>query len=246
MCFSAEVSFGSAVTLAAAGAWCVRTAIRRAPWLWPLAIVPCLFGVQQASEGLVWVGLRGRSDRLVQVSARVYLFFALAFWPTWFSVAASRIESEPGRRRFLTAWAALSTSWFFVIYLPMVWGNSPPSVCEVCHSIRYEYADAGGMWQEPPGRWVQRLLYVLTASVPLLLSSARRLLLAPVALSVLSAVLAACLFDYAFTSVWCLWSAAVSVSLIYVVSTAPKCCPGGPQALTGEWGGIEVVRRRAG
>src|SRR5262249_52495325 len=104
MCFSAEVSFGSAATLIAAGAWCLRTAYRRAPWFWPLAIVPCLFGVQQASEGLVWMGLHRRADGLVQVAAGVYLFFALAFWPTWFSVAASAMESKPGRRRFLALW----------------------------------------------------------------------------------------------------------------------------------------------
>lgn len=185
-------------------------------------MVPCLFGIQQASEGLVWVGLDRQAARLVQVSAGVYLFFALAFWPTWFSVAASLIEPEPGRRRFLAVWAALSTMWFLVVFLPLLGEFGPPTAREVHHSIRYEYADAGGRWQEPLGRWVQRLLYFLTAAVPLLTTSARRLLLIPVGLSVLSAVVAACLFDQAFTSVWCLWSAVASVTLMYAVSIAPK------------------------
>jgi hypothetical protein len=221
MCFSAETSFGSAATLIAAGAWCVRTANRRAPWFRPLAVVPCLFGAQQVAEGLVWVGLHRRAPGLVQVSAGVYLFFALAFWPTWFSVAALLIEPEPGRRRFLAVWAALSTAWFVVVFLPLLGDFGPPGAREVNHSIRYDYADAGGRWQEPLGRWAQRLLYCLTSAVPLLATSARRLLLVPVGSSVLSAAVAACLFDYAFTSVWCLWSAVASLALMHAVSIAP-------------------------
>src|SRR5262245_47232175 len=154
MCFSAEASFGSAGTLIAAGAWCLRIANRRARWSWPIAVVPLLFGVQQASEGFVWVGLHRHAGRLLQVSAIVYLFFALAFWPTWFSVAASVIEREPGRRRFLAAWAALSTAWFFVMFLPLMGDVGSLDVSVEKHSIRYEYADAGCSWQEPPGPWV--------------------------------------------------------------------------------------------
>ena len=225
MCFSAEVSFGSAAVLISAGAWCLRSATRRALWIWPFALVPCLFGVQQASEGLVWVGLHRQAAGLVQVSAGVYLFFALAFWPTWFSVAATLIESHPVRRRFLAVWAASSTGWFFVIFLPLVGEFGPPTVREVHHSIRYEYADTGGRWQEPLELWVQRLLYILTAGVPLVTTSARKLLLIPLGSSLLSAVVAACLFDHAFTSVWCLWSAVASAGLVYAVAIAPEKPP---------------------
>lgn len=232
MCFSAEVSFGSALVLISAGAWCMRTAIRRAPWLRPLAIVPCLFGVQQASEGLVWVGLHHNATGLVEISAGVFLFFALAFWPIWFSVAMFLIESEPRRRKFLLVWAMLSTAWLVVIFLPLLGEYAPPHAEVVHHSIHYKYADLGGRWQSPLGLWVQRLLYILTVTVPVFTSSAKRLMLPPLGLSILSAIVTVCLFDYAFTSVWCLWSALVSLWLIHAISTAPKEPPnqsGGPR-----------------
>lgn len=222
MCISAEVSFGSAAALISAGAWCLRTAARRARWLWPLAVVPCLFGVQQAFEGFVWVGLHQQAAGLVEISAGVYLFFALAFWPTWFCVAAVLMESEPRRRRFLAVWAVLSTGWLIFVFLPVLGDFGPPHARVLHHSIRCDYSDAGGWCQDPLGRWGQRLLYGLTVTVPVLTSSASRLMRLPLGLSLFSAIVAACLFDYAFTSVWCLWSAFVSFWLIRVISTAPK------------------------
>ena len=83
MCFSAEASFGAAALLVPSGAYCLRSAVRKMPRWLPLAAVPLVFGIQQCSEGLVWVGL-GRDDAaLTREASLVYLFFALTFWPCW-------------------------------------------------------------------------------------------------------------------------------------------------------------------
>ncbi len=225
MCFSAEVSFGSAAALVAGGTWCIRTAARRAPWAWPLAIVPCVFGIQQAVEGFVWVGLHQHSPATVALFAGVFLFFALAFWPIWCCVAVYLIEPDPRKRKFLFAWAMLSMAWLFVVFLPMIVEHGLPNAEIVGHSIHYDYWDIGGRWAEPMAIWLQRLMYVITISVPILTSSSRKLMLLPFTLCVLSAFAAMFLFDYAFTSVWCFWSALLSLWLVYMISRSPYELP---------------------
>jgi hypothetical protein len=222
MCFSAEVSFGSAVVLISVGACSLRAALRKAPWFWPLAVVPCLFGVQQASEGLVWLGLDRKDGRLVLVSAKVYLFFALAFWPTWFSLSAALIEPTTRMRAILAGWTALSTVWFFVAFLPAVAQLDLTAVRVAHHSIRYEAPDTGAPALQPLEPSAQRSLYALTAAVPLLATSVRRILLIPVGLTLVSGAAAEYLSEHAFTSVWCLWSALASVTLWYSVLVAPR------------------------
>ena len=57
MCFSPEVSFAVGGALIPAGAYCLRATWSVAPRLLPLAAMPALYGVQQAAEGFVWLGL---------------------------------------------------------------------------------------------------------------------------------------------------------------------------------------------
>lgn len=220
MCFSPEVSFASAAVLIPTGMFCLWTAARKAPRLWPLAVVPCVFGVQQACEGLVWLGIHCGNGKLCSAAALVYLFFALAFWPIWFSIAAAVIEPNPTRRRFLTVWAVLSTGWFWFAYLPVLDGTCAPGPHVHHQSIRYDHADA--MSGAPIVQWAVRLLYVLTATVPALTTSLWRTLLLPASLGVVSAGAAVLAYEHAFTSVWCLFAAVLSVSLVYTIATAPE------------------------
>lgn len=215
MCFSPEVSFGAAAALIPTGVYCLRVAARRCPRLWPMALVPCVFGVQQAVEGIVWIGLRTGDHPLTTVAARVYLFFALAFWPIWFSLAAAMVEKPGPRRVFLSVWAALSAGWL-VVYLPALTG-SDGRTAHVCHSsVRYHYPDSV---LSAVGEWTVRGVYLLTAAGPLVISSARRVLAVPVTLGVSSAGVASVVYDHAYTSVWCLFSAALSASLARVLHT---------------------------
>lgn len=212
MCFSPEASFGAAVVLFPTGVYCLRAALRRRPRLWAVAVVPCVFGLQQAIEGFVWLGLDAGYEPLVRIAARAYLFFAQAFWPIWFCLAAAVAEPPGRRRRFLTAWATLSLGWL-VCYLPVL-TNLDERTAHVCHhSIRYDYPD--GWLDSPAELWAVRGLYLISATVPYLVYSSRRVTAVPVALCVAAAGVAAVLYDHAFTSVWCLFAAVLSASLAW-------------------------------
>jgi hypothetical protein len=222
MCFSPEVSFGSAAILASSSAWCLREAARKARWFWPLAAVPGFFALQQASEGFVWIGLDRDDARVVESAARVYLFFAIAFWPTWFSVTAVLIEPSGIPRRFLGAWMVVSTLWFSAVYLPIGRHLTSSNVRVVHHSIRYETSDAGATSLKPLTVWGQRLLYAITSAVPLLVMSARKLTVIPVGSTVVTGAVAAYVYDAAFTSVWCLSAAAFSLALMHSAAIASR------------------------
>lgn len=200
----------------------------RAQWFWPFAMVPCLFAMQQAAEGVVWLGLLQPNEMLVTVGSGVFLFFAIAFWPTWFSLAATLVESNPRKRTVLTIWTIVSTVWFFAIYLPLLGVYGPPAAQIVERSVRYEYADTGGLWPSSLALWIQRGAYALSSALPILICSANRLLRVPLVLSLVSFIVSAVLYDHAFTSVWCFWSALVSGLLAWSVSWAPAQPPGTP------------------
>src|SRR5262249_46083611 len=143
MCFAPEASFALGGVLLGAGAHCVRTAARRnRSWLL-LAVTPVLFGVQQVSEGLVWVGLRGEEAALVRPASLFFLFFALALWPFWMPLAAARIEARAAARRAWFALAVLGLGWFVLLYGPIIYDPdrylTTPRV--VHHSIVYDYTE---------------------------------------------------------------------------------------------------------
>lgn len=236
MCFSPEASFASAAVLLPFGAFTLRSALRTAPRMWPFALVPCVFGLQQACEGFVWFGLERGDESLTRPAARAYLFFALAFWPFWFSTCAAIIEPKRGRRWLLAAFALLSTGWFWFAYLPVLTDPLAAGACVCHHSIRYTYSDTFVVGSFGP--WELRAAYLLTAALPVGFCSLRRVLLVPLALAAASAGAAAVVFDYAFTSVWCLFAAVLSVSIAHTIAHA--AVPWTAESLVPAWGRAEV------
>jgi hypothetical protein len=218
MCFSAEASFAVAGALVPMSVYCLRASARRLPRYWAFALIPFAFAVQQTAEGVVWLGLRHGYTNLVPVASGVYLFFAFAWWPFWFPFAATIASTRPNARRWLAVIAGLSSSWFFLAYLPMLFDPQPRLAAEIAHhSIRYAYADdviLGGM-----ARWPATALYALCTGGPLLLLG-RRELVVPVVLGIGSFVTAGLVYNHAYTSVWCFFAALLSAYCVYFFATA--------------------------
>jgi hypothetical protein len=60
MCFSASASFIAGATLSAVGLATLRMTKRKAEI--PFAMIPLLFGVQQITEGMIWLSFRNESS----------------------------------------------------------------------------------------------------------------------------------------------------------------------------------------
>ncbi len=220
MCFSPEASFALGTVLLPAGAYCVRTAVKRnASWL-PLALTPLLFGVQQVSEGLVWVGLRSEEATLVRPASLIFLFFGLALWPFWMPLAAAWIESRPAARRVWFAMAVLGLGWFVLLYLPILYDPDRYLTTRVeHHSIAYDYTEVPVVRAVPPELF--RFIYAIIGGLPLIGCSDGRVRVFGILLGV-AAVVSRLVFVYAFASVWCFFAAALTLYLCHALTRIAK------------------------
>lgn len=60
-----------------------------------------LFAIQQAIEGLVWLGFTNHAPELVRAATLAHAFFAYLLWPAWLPLAVRLIEPGAGRRQVL-------------------------------------------------------------------------------------------------------------------------------------------------
>jgi hypothetical protein len=224
VCFSATASFTVGGALLPAGAYCVGAALRKRPSYLGLAVVPLVFGIQQISEGFVWLALDHKQDEAVRAGSLVFLFFALAFWPWWFSVAGALIEPN-SRRRWLFVYAAcFTTVWFWLLYYPLVTGDHALlRTTTVHHSIFYDYYDLP-IYDYNVARPVLQLLYVASVGLPMALGSVSWGRFPALVLAATAAV-SAVVYYYAFVSVWCFFAAVLSLSLCVLFYWLPSPVP---------------------
>jgi hypothetical protein len=83
MCFSAPVSFAASALLLPIGFYSLRLAYQQNPDYIPLAAILIAVAIQQACEGLVWLGIETGSLPETNLGAFGFLAFAYWFWLFW-------------------------------------------------------------------------------------------------------------------------------------------------------------------
>ena len=129
MCFSAQASFFTAGLLVSIGIATIYKA-RSTPPLRCFSLIPLLFALQQAAEGVIWIG----ATSLLFAAQTLFLSIALIVWPIWIPLSIAQLEISPVRR--------------FVLYLLVlagaVWGvfalESIRSATTLIHSCHISYS----------------------------------------------------------------------------------------------------------
>ncbi|MEM7176173.1 MAG: hypothetical protein AAF503_00590 [Pseudomonadota bacterium] len=101
MCFSANASFTAAAVLGVAGSITMATALRknlsRGECL--MASFPLVFALQQAAEGVVWLGITGDiAPWLMALGTYSFVFAAYVFWPVMDPLLGWMLEPTGLRR----------------------------------------------------------------------------------------------------------------------------------------------------
>lgn len=197
----------------------MQRSVTRCPELVGFAVIPLAFGIQQFAEGFVWIGLEQQNDRMVSTGAAVFLFFALAFWPLWFPIAAAIAEPAPARRRLMAGWMLVAIGWTWFAWIPLLRNtNEYLSACICGSSIQYAYSDHLVIM---PGlmRWTGTFVYLACTIGPLLTMSLWRKAVVPAVLGMTSVFLTAWLYHDTYTSVWCFFASTISIYCIFLFAT---------------------------
>lgn len=214
MCFSASVSYGAAAVLITTGLYSVNQARRLHTSYRVMAVVPLLFGVQQAFEGRVWQLLDAGEVGSTVPFALGFLFFSHFLWLWWIPLTSCLVERKRIRKRVFLGITLFGGVAGGLVYGTLLFNAGWLSVGVEGHSIVYDVASP---YRGPISIGIPpSALYALIILVPLLFSSQRhfRIFGGLVAVSI---VAASVFYGYAFVSVWCFFAAVLSLYLVVML-----------------------------
>ena len=202
MCFSATASFTAGTALSVVGGLTLRKSQGRMEL--PIAAVPLLFGVQQFTEGFVWLGLRNDLPMLRSWSTYIFSLFSHVLWPIFVPFAILLVETSRRRRTSIAVFQALGAGiglylLYFIVRFPV--------------TARVE---GRSIFYDSPHFFIAGVLtiYLLATCISGLFSSHRCIN----AFGVLAFVLAVAAYQVSvktFVSVWCFFAAVLSFIVYY-------------------------------
>ncbi len=169
------------------------------------ATLPLFFGLHQFAQGFVWLGMEHLiSPRALEMAEMAFALYAKGLLQFWVPLAIWLLE-PPGRRKNIVGALALLG---LLLTLYSVWALSaaPMHVYVRNHSLVYDTPKTEYFWLG--------VGYVLTTIGSLILSSSISIRLFGW-LNFFGLTLVWLVKPYAFTSLWCLYAAAVSVLLYF-------------------------------
>lgn len=208
MCFSAGASFGAGVFLSSIGVVALKKTEN--PSQWAFAGIPLLFGVQQISEGFVWLSLtRPEYAEYGEPAKLFFLLIAQVIWPFWvpFSIGMMDPNEKYKNLRKVFMGMALAVSLYLGYSL---WAHPMEARIDGYH-IAYERD------QPIQFRPFFGVLYVIATLAPPFFTSLKGMRLLGIAISVSFFVTALFYREY-IISVWCFFAAILSFIVLYVLS----------------------------
>ena len=123
MCFSASASLVAGTSLSAVGVATLRRAEARNEQ--PLAMIPLLFGIQQLTEGVIWLTFSHDAPVLKQTMTYVYSGFSHVLWPMYVPFAVGVLEAVGWRKKVIFGFEAAGVAvglylLYFLVTRPVV------------------------------------------------------------------------------------------------------------------------------
>lgn len=207
MCFSAGASFTGGVIITAIGVMTVRR--NSDPSRRMFAAIPLIFGVQQISEGFVWVALQSSgNDLMLSIASGIFLFAAVILWPVYLPLSVMLMEKIKLRRQII--WFLFITGLVASLYyaIGILLFDVTPQISS--HHIKY-----ANEFPRPPANSIF-IIYLIATLTPLFVSSVRKMWLMGLLMTI-SCLITGIFFREFLTSVWCFFAALISVVIWLIV-----------------------------
>lgn len=177
----------------------------------PLAVMPLVFSVQQLAEGVVWLAWSGGGDSgMVRIPAYLFLFIAQVWWPIWIPLSALCLEKRLPQRQALMFLFALGAALSVYLAGCLIYVGTTVEVTG--QHIRYRCDYPAGMFA------ISCLVYGAVTIIPALVCGSRFMPVLGCAIAA-SYIATEISYDYYVISVWCYFSAIISVLVLLVLGS---------------------------
>jgi len=197
MCFSATASLVAGGALSAAGAVTVSQAKTKKEL--PFAAVPLLFGIQQLTEGFVWLSFSWHAATLNFIATYIFSLFAFVVWPIYVPFAIGLLETVAWRKK--------------AIYICQVAGLLVGGYLLFSHTLSPVTSDIIGrhvVYNNSHFYQSVVMLFYFAGTIVSCLFSSKKIINVFGVLAFLFAMMAAWFYTSAFVSVWCFFAAILS------------------------------------
>ena len=168
------------------------------------ALLPLLFALHQFDEGFVWLGIGGHINmRALEIAAGIFVYYAQGLLPFLVPLAIWLIEKDSYKRRVVGILTLLGLG--LAVYTMYGLATIPTSVSVVNNTLYYRNPWTDNIYDAS--------IYILTTCGSLMLSSSISIQLFGF-LNLIGLTVIYLLRPYGFTSLWCLYAAAIS-GLLY-------------------------------
>lgn len=211
MCFSASASFGAGIILTTIGVATIRRVHKPSQLFF--ASIPFLFGVQQFSEGFLWLALTiPKYSFLEQISTYIFLFFAQIIWPILIPIAIFFLEKKEKKR--ISQIIFIGIGAIVALYLGFCLISYPVEAKILGQHISYK--------QDYPIELRQYggIFYFLATIFPPLFSGLKKVWILSLAIFI-SYLITFIFYDDYIISVWCFFASILSGLIFYLLSAIP-------------------------
>ena len=208
MCFSATASFIAGSALSAVGVVTIKKAKGKAEI--PFAAIPLLFGIQQLTEGFVWLSVRFDIVWLNTSATFIYALFAFVLWPVYVPFAVRSLETVLWRKKLLLLFQLLGIA--VSAYLLYFHIKIPVTAQVINKSIAYAAPHFYTFWV---------LIFYFTAAVISTFFSSQKFINILGVLIGISAIASYLFYAVSFASVWCFFAAILSVLVLWYFKRKP-------------------------
>lgn len=220
MCFSAPASFIAGTALTAIGFAALRKTEARSEI--PFAMIPLLFGIQQLTEGVIWLTFSYDTPILKQTMTYVYSGFSHVLWPIYVPLAMGLMEAVQWRRKVFLVFGIVGvTVGLYLLYYIV----ATPMIAEVVGSHI--------VYNSPHFYLIPVMIFYLAATCVSCFFSSHGFVKLFGTLMLLSFVASYLVHVMALVSIWCFFAAVLSV-LVYV-HLRFRGLGGFPQKLRSRW-----------